>query len=281
MSTLTEIFCPCSACVIDTYDSDFSAKVIMITWHANIARRSAGLGTLLNSEDHDVAEAFHRESVTCLHKATKHSEVVEILEDFSQEALSDLELKDVAFRSREFIINCLQLLQNLLYSPCYQVRERGRHTEILPTHANRERIDAEIKKIATRSARTQRFPVRSSGAGLGYGAAQPTMALSPSLTSLGSGYGGQDDDGEEGGELMSEEQQQRLKVIAVERMKLVFCIFKVSRQPRSCLNTTAGRSLRSLPVLHRPCRRYCSVRKACPADSVCCLVPGTSNTSLR
>jgi hypothetical protein len=197
---------------VDTYDSDFSAKVIMMTWHANIARRSAGLGTLLNSEDHDVAEAFYTETVTCLQQAGRHVDVIEVLEDFSQEVLSDLELKDITFRSRELIINCLQLLHSLLFSPAYQTRERGRNTEILPTHANRERIAAEIKK-AERSARNNRHP----------GGAEPGLFHSASGVSLG--YS--DSEAGEDRELMSVEQQQKLKVIAVDRMKLIFCVLKV------------------------------------------------------
>jgi hypothetical protein len=182
----------------------------MMTWHTNIVRRSAGLGTLLNSEDHDVAAAFHQETITCLQTATRHSEVVDILEDFAKEVLTDLELKDITFRSRELIINCLQLLENLVTLPAIQQRERGRHTEILPVHANDARLDAENKKLAQSAVNNVRsFAERKKKN------TSSTASLAFSDTS------------EYESEPMSVEQEHKMKVIAVDRMKLIFCILKV------------------------------------------------------
>lgn len=185
-----------------------------MTWQSNIARRSAGLGTLLNSEDHDVAAAFYRETVTCLQNATRLGQVIDVLEDFSQEVLTDLELKDFAFRSRELIINCLQLLHNLTHNPAVQTRERGRHTEVLPTHANQARIEAEQKKAAQSALNFRKT----------YGDTLLRDVNAASTASFNFSDNGSDD---EERELMSVEQEHRLKVIAVDRMKLIFCILKV------------------------------------------------------
>jgi hypothetical protein len=215
--------------VVDTYDSDFSAKVVMMTWHTNIVRRSAGLGTLLSSEDHEVAAAFYRETVTCLQTATRHTEIVDILEDFAREVLTDLELKDITFRSRELIINCLQLLENLVTLPAIQQRERGRHTEILPVHANQTRLDAENKKLAQSAlSNTKTFAERK----------KKNTSSTASLAFS--------DVSEYETEPMSVEQEQKLKIIAVDRMKLVFCILKVCTQ----------RSIAGLCALQTSTRAY-------------------------
>lgn len=190
-----------------------------MTWHANIARRSAGLGTLLNSEDHDVAAAFYHETVACLKCATRHTEVVDIVEDFSREVLTDLELKDFTFRSRELIITCLKILHNLLYLPAVLKGERGgRQTEVLPVQGNQERLDAEAKKTAHSAAlsanRNSHNLVR-------------TASADEDEESMGdfTGFGTSLDTAREA---MSTEQEHRLKIIAVDRMKLIFCILKVN-----------------------------------------------------
>lgn len=207
-----------------------------MTWQANIARRSAGLGTLLNSEDHDVAAAFYEETVACLKSATKHAEVVDIIEDFSREVLTDLELKDFTFRSRELIVTCLKILDNLLYLPAVLKGERGRQTEVLPVQGNQARLDKEAKKAAHSAALSANRNNNSN-----------TSGSNTSGNNMAFRAGSMDTEGEEGDyfftglddaagsgqstardrEPMSMEQEHKLKIIAVDRMKLIFCILKV------------------------------------------------------
>lgn len=191
-----------------------------MTWQANIARRSAGLGTLLSNEDHDIAAAYYRETINCLQKATKHSELVDILEDFSSEVLTDLELKDCTFRSRELIINCFQILENLMYLPAVLKGARGTQTEILPVHGNKERLAAEAQKAAH-------------AATLGADRASRQVSRVSSSTGILIGDFGSpfqfeaESDVDSSREAMSIEQEHKLKIVAVDRMKLIFCILKV------------------------------------------------------
>jgi len=213
------------ACVIDTYDSDFSAKVVMMTWQANVARRSAGLGTLLNSEDHDMAAAYHKETVACLQKATKFSELVDIFEDFSAEVLTDLELKDCTFKSRELIINCLQILTNLTSLPAVLRGERGKQTEVLPVYGNKARLAADAQRAAQSAnlvaERLSRHVSRVSS----------KVSLANTADPLGSPFMQESEGDTSKKETMSIEQEHKLKIIAVDRMKLIFCIFKVFGRP--------------------------------------------------
>jgi hypothetical protein len=242
--------------VVDTYDSDFSAKVVMMTWHTNIVRRSAGLGTLLNSEDHDVAAAFHQETITCLQSATRHSEIVDVLEDFAREVLTDLELKDITFRSRELIINCQQLLENLVSLPAIQQRERGRHTEVLPVHANQARLDAESKKLAQSAVNNVRA------------LAERKKKNTSSTASLAFS-----DTSEYEIEPMSVEQEHKVKVIAVDRMKLIYCILKV-RTARACSHLLGKldwlNAYHSQAVVDRTRRRCATLGR--PTLFCCCVL---------
>jgi len=214
------LFCIPTACVIDTYDSDFSAKVIMMTWQANIARRSAGLGTLLSSEDHDMAAAYYRETIVCLQKATKFRELVDVLEDFSAEVLTDLELKDCAFKSRELIITCFQMLDNFLYKPAVLKGERGRQTEILPIHGNKNRLAAEAQRAA------QAVSIGPDRASQQISRVSSKVSVSVA-ESLGSPFARGIELDPDSRESMSIEQEHKLKIVAVDRMKLIFCILKV------------------------------------------------------
>lgn len=203
---------------MDTYDSDFSAKVIMMTWQANIARRSAGLGMLLSNEDRDIATSFYNETIKCLQTVTKHHEIIEILEDFSKEILTDLELKDYTFKSKELIINCIQIIQNLITLPAILKYEKGKQTEILPIHGNHEKLENERKKALQSTLNSKKNQNYSNDFNDNL---STTSFYSDSYNSINSNSSNIEK------EYMSVEQEQKLKIIAVDRMKIIFCIFKV------------------------------------------------------
>jgi hypothetical protein len=52
-----------------------------------------------------------------MHEARTQSEAIEIAEDFSEEVLNDLHLKDVFFRSRELMMTSISLLKYTLTAP--------------------------------------------------------------------------------------------------------------------------------------------------------------------
>lgn len=244
------LFCIPTACVIDTYDSDFSAKVIMMTWQANIARRSAGLGTLLSSEDHDMAAAYYRETIVCLQKATKFRELVDVLEDFSAEVLTDLELKDCAFKSRELIITCFQMLDNFLYKPAVLKGERGRQTEILPIHGNKNRLAAEAQRAA------QAVSIGPDRASQQISRVSSKVSVSVA-ESLGSPFARGIELDPDSRESMSIEQEHKLKIVAVDRMKLIFCILKVRTMHAHVIIRVSNLTLVLFPSRHHPLASSC------------------------
>ena len=52
-----------------------------------------------------------------MHEARTQSEAIEIAEDFSEEVLNDIHLKDVFFRSRELLMTSIALLKYALTAP--------------------------------------------------------------------------------------------------------------------------------------------------------------------
>ena len=52
-----------------------------------------------------------------MHEARTQTEAMEIAEDFSEEVLSDVHLKDVFFRSRELLMTSIALLKYTLTAP--------------------------------------------------------------------------------------------------------------------------------------------------------------------
>ena len=52
-----------------------------------------------------------------MHEARTQSEAIEIAEDFSEEVLNDIHLKDVFFRSRELLMTSIALLKYTLTAP--------------------------------------------------------------------------------------------------------------------------------------------------------------------
>lgn len=68
-------------------------------------RRSACLQGLIPSSDTALTDAYYFEMLACLSASKSVDESIEILDEFSDEVLLDLELKDLCFRSREVFVN--------------------------------------------------------------------------------------------------------------------------------------------------------------------------------
>ena len=79
-----------------------------------------------------------------MHEARTQSEAIEIAEDFSEEVLNDIHLKDVFFRSRELLMTSIALLKYALTAP--------------PDYVN----DFPSLRNAADAAYTSSTPVRSS-----------------------------------------------------------------------------------------------------------------------
>lgn len=67
-----------------------------------------------------LTEEYYNESVTVLQQSLSQTDIHEVwfvLQDFADEVLSDLSLKDVVFKSREFLTICMNLLYRCVKSP--------------------------------------------------------------------------------------------------------------------------------------------------------------------
>eukprot|EP00601_Ochromonadales_sp_CCMP2298_P019087 CAMPEP_0173298534 /NCGR_PEP_ID=MMETSP1143-20121109/16148_1 /TAXON_ID=483371 /ORGANISM="non described non described, Strain CCMP2298" /LENGTH=655 /DNA_ID=CAMNT_0014238665 /DNA_START=147 /DNA_END=2110 /DNA_ORIENTATION=- len=220
--------------IVDTYDSDHTAKTILTSWHSNLARSSAGLGPLLGTENAPLARAFYLQSVRCLQEAQRADEVLEVLEDFSREVLSDLELKDLTFKSRELVLVCLGMVWDLLNSEAQLKTERGRRSELLPVVGNRAAFARASKKDKDAKDKDASKGRASKGAGKGAGTGtgsrhkpghddvSPPVSYrsgAPTARSV-SGDPHQDRDP------LGSERESHLKLVAYTRLRIVKAVYK-------------------------------------------------------
>lgn len=104
-------------CVLDSFNSNHIAKAIVSSWHSALIRKSAEVRNASSTGQGGLAAEYYSETVKSLHEAQSQHEAMEIVEDFSEEVLNDLTLKDVFFRSKELLMTCIELLQFSLCAP--------------------------------------------------------------------------------------------------------------------------------------------------------------------
>lgn len=124
-------------CAIDTYGSNKFAKAITASWHSTIIHESCFAVNRISAGDATIASEYYKETIQSLldfsrvqldsEKAdpdqrfhhvvvdrTTIPDLIEVLNEFSIEVSTDLELKDIVFNSREIIMLCFILLDNVL-----------------------------------------------------------------------------------------------------------------------------------------------------------------------
>lgn len=151
-------------CVVDTFDGDFIVKMIISSWQSDLIRRSAAIqpltgGSSTVSMRNSTAE-YHAETVRCLKAVTRHEELMELLHDLSCELTNDLELKDLIFRSKEVMVQCLNIVQDLLsFKAVFPLKEgdcmqqQSPDEEILPINSNKTKIAAAAGSSARQRSR--------------------------------------------------------------------------------------------------------------------------------
>ena len=92
---------------------------------------SLGLFDMDVRGDAELAKDYCQDSIACLKEVTNLQELDELLSEFSAEALVNLPLKQAAFKIKEFVVICLEMIQSLLYSAFRPGRSR-KSDEILP-----------------------------------------------------------------------------------------------------------------------------------------------------
>ena len=154
-------------CVVDTFDGDFIVKMIVSSWQSDLIRRSAAIqpltgGSSTISMRKSTAE-YHAETVRCLKAVTRHEELMELLHDLSCELTNDLELKDLIFRSKEVMVECLHIVQDLLsFKAVFPLKEGdcmqqlSPDDEILPINSNKTKIAAAAGSSARQRSRVDR-----------------------------------------------------------------------------------------------------------------------------
>ena len=188
---------------MDSYNSNHIGKAIVSSWHSALVRKSADVRRVEVPPNAALTNAYYDETVRSLHQASSQADAMEIAEDFSEEVLLDTHLKDVFFRSRELLMTSIALLKYTLTAP-------PDYNNDFPSFGNltgeREREDQEQSRSVAASNNSR---VKGSGSGLGSGP--------------GSRSGTSD--------AMSMERRNKLKMIALRRLKLAFVILKALYLP--------------------------------------------------
>lgn len=105
-------------CFIDTFEGTQFTNHIINVWEASIIRNTTFAGSkLIANGDHNLAKMYYDETIKSLNSSKNLDETIEILEEFSNEIQLDLELKEVAFQSRELFVKCYNLYNYLLDAP--------------------------------------------------------------------------------------------------------------------------------------------------------------------
>ena len=140
--------------------------MIVSSWQSDLIRRSAAIqpltGSSLAVSIRKSTADYHAETVRCLKAVTRHEELMELLHDLSGELTNDLELKDLMFRSKEVMVQCLHIVQDLLsFKAVFSLKEGGDgmqqqqslDEEILPINSNKTKIAAAAGSLARQRSR--------------------------------------------------------------------------------------------------------------------------------
>jgi len=112
-------------CYIDTFEGTQFSNHVLYVWEASIIRNTTVLGSkLIANGDHNLAKMYYDETIKSLNSSKNLDETIDILEEFSNEIQLDLELKEVAFQSRELFVKCYNLYNHLLDAPSGLIDDR-------------------------------------------------------------------------------------------------------------------------------------------------------------
>lgn len=89
-------------------------KRLKTSWSAWHVRASSNLPELSFDQHSDGTLDYYHETINCLKDTDDFMEKKEILDELSEECLTDLNLKDIAFKSREIFLNIYQICNDLL-----------------------------------------------------------------------------------------------------------------------------------------------------------------------
>ena len=114
-----------AVCRIDTNGTTHLAKQMSAAWYAYLVMQSALLGNVRIGANVRLAEDYLFETIKDLNdvgdRKQPHDEMLDekriILDEFAAECWVDLQLKELALRTREIMVTCCKLCTDLIHAP--------------------------------------------------------------------------------------------------------------------------------------------------------------------
>ena len=124
---------------------------IMSLWHAQRLRASLCIDDKFCHSDAELAEAYYTETLASLREAellkSPLAEQIEILHEFSEEVVSDIELKLICFQSKELFVILFNLYQTVLHPPDHKMIHMKNKALVMTHMSSKQKADLELEEI--------------------------------------------------------------------------------------------------------------------------------------
>lgn len=119
-------------------------------WHAQRLRASLCIDDQYGHTAVDLAEDYYRETVTSLREVGKQksplADQVEILHEFADEVVSDIELKTICFQDKELFIMLFKLYDSVLAAPDHKMVHMKNKALMMTNLSTKNKTDVEIEE---------------------------------------------------------------------------------------------------------------------------------------
>lgn len=129
--------------------SRLHAQIISL-WHAQRLRASLCIDDKYGHSDHELAASYYSETLASLREAellkSPLAEQIEILHEFAEEVVSDIELKMICFKSKELFILLFKLYQTVLQPPDRSMMHKKNKALVMTNISSKHKADLEIEE---------------------------------------------------------------------------------------------------------------------------------------
>ena len=123
---------------------------MMSLWHAQRLRAALCIDDQYGHTEADLAADYYRETVASLREVEKNksplADQVEILHEFADEVMSDIELKMICFQSKELFIMLFKMYDSVLAAPDHKMVHMKNKALVMTNLSSKKKADIEIEE---------------------------------------------------------------------------------------------------------------------------------------
>jgi hypothetical protein len=124
---------------------------VMSLWHAQRLRASLCIDDRHGHSDIALAEEYYTETLASLREVAKMksplADQVEILHEFADEVVSDVELKEICFKSKELFMVLFKMYATVLEPPDHKMIHMKNKALVMTDISSKTKADIEIEEI--------------------------------------------------------------------------------------------------------------------------------------